>query len=133
MKRKIGKKVANNTNRKGLLRKGDPVMVIAGGSSKKRELKGKKSTITAIVGKRGERALLDGLNVGTKHLKQTAPGKPKGKTPKEIPVHISNLMYFADKLNAPVKLKSQRLADGTRVRGYKDPTNGEFVQISDKR
>lgn len=111
------------------LKKGDSVMVIAGGNKNKRAIKGQVAKIKAIVGDRNDRVVLEGLNLFTKHKKAAAPGQEGGKIQVERPVHISNVMYYVEKLKRPVRLVKSTLADGKRVRGYKDPTTKQFVQI----
>jgi large subunit ribosomal protein L24 len=115
------------------LKKGDPVIVIAGGNKKKRPLKGQVAKIKAIVGDKCDRVLLEGLNVFVKHQKATAPGQTAGKIQVEQSVHISNVMYYVEDLKRPVRLSSAPSTDGKkRVRGYKDPTTKKFVEIAAK-
>jgi ribosomal protein L24 len=111
------------------LKKGDPVMVIAGGNKSKRPIKGQVSKIKAIVGTKGDRVLLDGLNTFIRHKKATAPGEEGGKISVEQSVHISNVMYYVEALKRPVRLAKEVSADGKRVRGYRDPESDKFVQI----
>ncbi len=111
------------------LKKGDSVMVIAGGNKNKRALKGQVAKIKAIVGEKNDRVVLEGLNLYTKHKKALAPGQEGGKVQVERPVHISNVMYYAEKIKKPVRLVKSLSADGKRVRGYKDPSTKKFVQI----
>ena len=111
------------------LKKGDLVMIITGGNEHKRPLQGKTGRIRMFVGKNRDRVVVEGLNVFTRHQKQTSPDKPAGKVEKEGAVHISNVMYYVEKLNRPVRLKHKRLEDGTKVRGYVDPESKEFVQV----
>jgi len=128
LRRKQNKIAKDKTIRHALLRKGDLVMVIAGGHKIKRPNKGQVGKILAFVGDAKDRAIVEGLNMLTKHLKQTAPGKPSGKIKKEAGIHISNLMFYVEKLKKPVRLKVGTLQDGKKVRGYKDES-GQFVQI----
>ncbi len=114
---------------KTALKKGDSVMVIAGGNKNKRALKGQVAKIKAIVGEKNDRVVLEGLNLYTKHKKALAPGQESGKVQVERPVHISNVMFYADKLKKPVRLVKSLSADGKRVRGYTDPKTKKFVQI----
>ncbi|RMD85972.1 MAG: 50S ribosomal protein L24 [Candidatus Dadabacteria bacterium] len=100
---------------------------MSGGNSKKRDNKGKVGTIRRFVWP--DRVVVEGLNFVSKHQKQTSPDKPAGKVPVEAPVHISNVMYYAEKIERPVRLCCKRLEDGTKVRGYKVPGKGDFVQI----
>jgi large subunit ribosomal protein L24 len=111
------------------LKKGDPVMVIAGGNKNKRPLKGQVSKIKSIAGARGERVILDGLNVFIRHKRAQSPGEESGKVSVEKSVHISNVMYYVEKLKRPVRLVKDVAADGKRVRGYRDPETNKFVQL----
>lgn len=111
------------------LKKGDPVMVIAGGNKEKRPIKGQVSKIKAIVGDRGDRVIVEGLNLFVRHKRAQAPGQEGGKIQVEQSIHISNVMYYVETLKKPVRLVKAVSADGKRVRGYKDPTTKNFVQL----
>ncbi len=108
------------------LKKGDPVMVIAGGNKNKRANKGQVGNITGF---EGDRVLVEGVNVITKHQRATQPGQQSAKIQKEAPIHISNVMYYVEKAKRPVRLITSTLDDGTKVRGYRDPESKEFVQL----
>ncbi|MBN8547805.1 MAG: 50S ribosomal protein L24 [Deltaproteobacteria bacterium] len=112
---------------KHTLKKGDLVMVIAGGNAKKRPNIGKTGKIVRFVG--AERAVVEGVNFMTRHQRQTGPNKPSGKISTEASIHISNLMFYVEKIKLPVRLKHKTLADGKKVRGYLDKKTKEFVQI----
>ncbi|MBX7138419.1 MAG: 50S ribosomal protein L24 [Oligoflexia bacterium] len=111
------------------VRKGDTVMVIAGGNKKKRPLKGKTGKLLRFTGKNRDRAIVEGLNMSTHHERTTGPGKPGGKIQREQGIHVSNLMYYVEKLQQPVRVRHSILADGKRVRGYTDPKSKKFVEI----
>lgn len=128
-KRSTNKRSAKSEPVATSLKKGDLVMVIAGGNKNKRAIKGQVAKIKAIVGDRNDRVVLEGLNLYTKHKKALAPGQESGKVQVERPMHISNVMYYVDKIKKPVRLVKSQLADGKRVRGYKDPSTKKFVQI----
>lgn len=114
------------------LKRGDTVMIIAGGNKIKRAHKGKTGKILRLVGEKRDRAILEGLNIFTRHTRANLPGKPSGKVPHEVGIHLSNLMFYAEKLKRAVRIKRKVLADGSKVRGYLDPKSKEFVQISDE-
>ncbi len=122
-------RVVESLAERSALRKGDPVMVIAGGNKSKRPIKGQVGKIVSFRGKDKSRAIVEGINLFTKHQRQTAPGRSSGKIQKEGGIHISNLMYYVEKLKRPVRLRHNFLADGTKVRGYLDPETKAFVQI----
>ncbi len=109
------------------LKVGDTVMVIAGGSGKKRENKGKTGKILKFVGK--DRVIVEGLNFMVKHQKQSGPTKPAQRLVKEGAMHISNVMYYVQKIEKTVRISKKFLEDGKKVRGYMDPTTKDFVQI----
>jgi len=108
------------------LKTGDTVMVIAGGSKTKRENKGKVGKILKFVGK--DRVIVEGVNFIVKHQRATQV-KAGERVVKEGAMHISNVMYYAEKIKKPVRLSKKVLEDGSKVRGYIDPTTKEFVQI----
>ncbi len=114
------------------LKKGDPVIVIAGGHKNKRPNKGKVGKILRFVGAGRSRALVEGVNMVTRHKRRTNPNDRAEKVSVESSIHVSNLMYYAEKIKAGVRIKRQLLADGKKVRGYLDPSSGEFVQIDAK-
>jgi large subunit ribosomal protein L24 len=110
------------------LKRGDTVMVISGGNKKVRPIKGQTGKIVRFVDE-GRRAVVEGLNLVTRHQKAKGPGKTAGKVRMESPIQVSRLMFFAEKIKRPVRLSVNFLADGTRVRGYKNPETGKFEQI----
>jgi large subunit ribosomal protein L24 len=114
-----------------LLKKGDTVMVIAGGNKKTNAIKGQTGKIVSFVGSDRQRAIVEGLNLVVRHTKAKTVGEKSGKIKKEAPINVSRLMYFADKINKPVRLCTSVLADGKKVRGYKDKESKSFVQIAE--
>jgi large subunit ribosomal protein L24 len=111
------------------LKRGDSVMVISGGNKKKRPLKGQVAKIRSIVGARGDRVVLEGLNTYVRNRRPTSPTDSGGKVTLEKSVHISNVMYYAEKAQRPVRLVKKVLEDGSRIRGFKDPVTNEFIHI----
>lgn len=111
---------------KKLLKAGDLVMVIAGGNKDKRAIKGKTAKISKFINDK-QRVILEGLNLMTKHNNPTQQAEG-GIVQKETSMDISNVMYFAEKIGRPVKLRS-KIVGSKKVRGYKDPSSKEFVEI----
>jgi large subunit ribosomal protein L24 len=102
-----------NTKTKLHIKTGDTVKVIAGDD------KGKTSKILSV-DKQKSRAIVEGLNMITKHVKPTA-AKPQGGIEKrEAGVHISNLM-----------LVDPATGESTRT-GRKTGENGKLVRYSKK-
>ncbi len=114
------------------IRRGDTVMVIAGGNKNKRPNKGKVGKVLAFVGRKRDRVVVEGVNLITRHLKQSAPNKPHGRVQREAGIHVSNVMFYVEKLKRPVRLKHKLLSDGSKIRGYLDPKSKEFVQITEE-
>lgn len=108
------------------LKKGDTVIVIAGGNKNKRPNIGKMGKIQTFL---GDRAIVEGVNLVTRHQRARNPQETAGKIQKEAPIHVSNIMYYAEKIKRPVKLRYRFLEDGRKVRGYVNPETREFVQI----
>ena len=95
------------------IKKGDTVQVIAGDD------KGKSGKVLEIVTEKN-RAIVEGINIVTKHQKPSA-GKPEGGIKKtEASVHISNLM-----LVDPASGKTTRV-------GRKADENGKLQRYSKK-
>jgi len=67
------------------IRKGDTVMIIAGDS------KGQQGKVL-LVEKAKSKAIVEGVNLVSKHTKPNAKSPQGGIVKKEAPVHISNLM-----------------------------------------
>lgn len=75
------------------IKKGDTVKVIAGDS------KGMQGKVL-IVNRKDNTAIVEGINLISKHTKPNAKNTQGGIVKKEAPVHISNLMVVDSKGNA---------------------------------
>ncbi|NDC37392.1 MAG: 50S ribosomal protein L24 [Proteobacteria bacterium] len=113
------------------LKRGDLVMVISGGHKTKRPNKGKVGKILRFVG--SDRVVVEGVNMVTRHQRQAGPNQPAGKIQKEAALHVSNVMFYAEKLKRPVRIKHQTLADGRRVRGFVNPETKQFEEIASEK
>lgn len=67
------------------VKRGDTVLVISGNE------KGKQGVIRSIDTEK-ERAIIEGLNIVTRHVKPTTTNPNGNIVKKEAPIHISNLM-----------------------------------------
>jgi large subunit ribosomal protein L24 len=85
------------------LKKGDPVVVIAGNE------KGKEGTLEAI---KGEKVLVKGVNKKKKHMKGDGQGRPGQIVEFEAPFNVSNLAYCVD--GKAVKLRARRNSEGKK-------------------
>ncbi|MFN3556128.1 MAG: 50S ribosomal protein L24 [Bacteroidales bacterium] len=75
------------------IKKGDTVKAIAGNA------KGQQGKVLSI-DRKNMRALVEGLNMISKHTKPNAANPQGGIVKKEAPIHISNLMVVDGKGNA---------------------------------
>lgn len=94
------------------IKKGDTVKVLSGGS------KGSTGVVTSVLTKK-DRAIVEGLNMVSKHTKPSASNPQGGIVEKEAPIHISNLMVVD--------------ANGVATRtGRKRNEQGKLVRYSKK-
>ena len=100
------------------IRRGDTVKVIAGDD------KGKTGKVLQVLLEKN-RAIVEGINISTKHTKPSA-GKPEGGIKKvEAPVHVSNLMLVDPASGKPTRV-GLKLNDNKLVR-YSKKT-GEIIK-----
>ena len=90
------------------IKSGDKVQVIAGAS------KGAVGTISKVF-PTDNRAIVEGVNMVTKHRKPTQQGEPGERLQMEAPIHISNLMLVDPTTNKPTRI-GRRVEDGKLVR-----------------
>jgi large subunit ribosomal protein L24 len=79
------------------IRKGDTVMVITG------ESKGQKGRVLEV-DRDKNRAIVEGINLVSKHTKPNAKAPQGGIIKKEAPVHISNLMLIDPTSGKPTRI-----------------------------
>ena len=101
------------------IRKGDTVLVISGAD------KGKRGAVLRMIPKR-ERAVVQGVNIATKHTKPSGMGQPGGIVKVEATIHVSNLKLVDPASGKPTKVGFRVLDDGRKVRFAK--ATGQVVQ-----
>ncbi len=101
------------------LRVGDVVQVISGDDA------GKQGTITKLL-QDEEKAVVEGLNLKTKHQKPNARNQQGGKTTIEAPMHMSKLMLIDPETKKPTRVRFQE-KDGKKVRIAK---SGAVIEAS---
>lgn len=95
------------------IKKGDEVVVIAGKD------KGKKGTVLTVVDK-GERLLIEGINLAKKHVRANPnTGERGGIITKTMPIHRSNVMVYDSNKGKGTRIGIRTLKDGQRVRFLK--------------
>ena len=65
---------------------------------------------------RANRAVVQGVNVATKHTKPRGMGQPGGIVEVEATIHLSNLKLVDPKTDTPTKVGFRVLDDGRKVR-----------------
>jgi len=95
------------------IKKGDNVMVITGDS------KGQQGRVLLVIHEK-ETAIVEGINMVSKHTKPNADNPKGGIINKEAPIRMSNLMLVDSKGNA------------TRIRKEKDEKTNNLVRVSIK-
>lgn len=91
------------------IKKGDNVKVITG------EDKGKQGRILTVLVKK-HKAIVEGLNMVSKHTKPNAANQQGGIVKQEAPIHISNLMLLDPSSGEPTRIGRKRDKDGRLVR-----------------
>ncbi len=99
------------------IKKGDMVMVIAGDD------KGKKGRVLEVITETN-RALVEGINIVSRHTKPNAQNQQGGIIKKEAPVTVSNLKVI-DKSGTPTRVGRKLNDTGKLVRYSKK--SGEVI------
>jgi len=94
---------------KNNIKKDDKVKVLSGKD------RGKIGKVLKVDRKK-DRVLVENINVIKRHTKPTAKNRQGGIVESEAPVHRSNVVLMCNKCMQPVRIKMQRLDDGTKVR-----------------
>jgi large subunit ribosomal protein L24 len=101
------------------VRKGDTVVVTAGND------KGKKGKVLEII-KEKNRAIVEKVNIITKHVKPSANHPEGGIEKTEASIHISNIMLVDPATGEPTKVGRKLNDDGKLQRFSKK--NGELIK-----
>jgi large subunit ribosomal protein L24 len=99
------------------IKKGDKVVVLSGKD------KGRSGEVIKVM-PLNERALVRGINMVTRHQRQTA-AQEGGLIRKEAPIHLSNIALADPGSGKPTRVGFKRLEDGTKVRFAK--RSGETI------
>ena len=93
------------------IKKGDKFVVTTG------QHKGKQGDVLKIL-REENRALVQGVNMVTRHLKPSAQ-HPEGIVKKEASIHVSNLAHIDVESGKPSRMGVKILKDGQKVRVLK--------------
>lgn len=99
------------------IKKGDQVVVLTGRD------KGRSGEVIKVMPKEN-RALVRGVNVATRHQRQSAT-QEGGLVRKETPIHLSNLAFRDSESGKPTRVGFKTLEDGRKVRFAK--RSGETI------
>ncbi len=101
------------------IKKGDLVFVNSG------ESKGQQGRVLSVLVKES-RAIVEGVNMVSKHTKPNAKHPQGGIIKKEAPVHISNLMLIDPASGKPTRIGRKMNSEGKLVRFSKK--SGEEIK-----
>jgi large subunit ribosomal protein L24 len=101
------------------IKKGDTVVVIAGNS------KGQEGKVLEVV-RETERAIVEGVNLVSKHTKPNAKSPQGGIIKQEATIHVSNLMLKDPKTGKPTRIGRRLDKKGKLVRYSKK--SGEEIK-----
>ena len=91
------------------IKKGDTVVVLSGKD------KGKKGKVLAVFPKTSK-AIVEGVNVATKHSKPRRQGEEGGIIKQEIAINACKLMHICTKCNEATRIGRKVMDDGSIVR-----------------
>ena len=100
------------------IKKGDTVMVITG------ESKGQKGRVLEV-DREKSKAIVEGINMVSKHTKPNAKSPQGGIIRKEAPVHVSNLMLIDPASGKPTRI-GRKLNDKNKLVRYSKKSGEEI-------
>ena len=106
-------------NTKFHIRTGDTVKVLSGNA------KGKTGKVLSVITDK-QRAVVEGLNIISKHVKPSATSPNGGIEKREAPIHISNLM-LVDPATGEATRTGRKLDDKGKLQRYSKKT-GQFIK-----
>ena len=101
------------------IKKGDMVVVIAGND------KGREGRVLEVVREKS-RAIVEGVNMITKHTKPNSKHPQGGRIEKEAPVHISNLMVLDPKTGKATRIGRKENKDTGKLVRYSKKSGEEI-------
>jgi|TARA_X000001036_G_C20223426_1_gene620770 large subunit ribosomal protein L24 len=89
------------------IKKNDTVIIKTGKD------KGKEGKVILVL---KNTAIVEGINIATRHVKSGTGAKETGFVQKELPIHISNLIFKDSDSGKSGRVKIEKLSDGTSSR-----------------
>lgn len=103
------------------IKKGDTVYINAG------EFKGKKGRVLEVLPAKNK-AIVEGVNLISKHTKPNSTSPEGGIIKKEAPIHISNLMLICPETGKQTRIGRKHNSEGKLVRYSKKSKNKEEIK-----
>ena len=103
------------------IKKGDKVLIMAGND---------KGKVGEVLSRKGDRVVVQGVNIRKKHLKRRSQAASSGIIEMEVPLHVTNVSVCTPE-GKPVKLKVKQTAAGGKELFYL--LNGEEVSYRQVR
>jgi len=100
------------------IKKGDSVIVITG------EAKGQQGRVLEVLVKK-RRAIVEGVNMVSKHTKPNAQNPQGGILKKEAPIHLSNLLLVDPSSGEPTRI-GRRLNENNKLVRYSKKSEEEI-------
>ncbi len=91
------------------IKKDDKIKVITGKDN------GKIGKVLKVI-RKDKRILVENINIIKRHTKPGPKSRQGGIVESEAPIHWSNVMLMCNKCIKPVRIKTQLLDDGKKVR-----------------
>ena len=99
------------------IKKNDTVIIKTGKD------KGKEGKVILVL---NNTAIVEGINIATRHVKAGTGAKETGFVQKELPIHVSNLIFKDSDSGKSGRVKIEKLSDGTSSRVIVDSKNGSL-------
>lgn len=100
------------------IKKGDTVLVLSG------EYKGTEAKVLEVITKT-DKAIVEGVNMVSKHTKPNAANPQGGIIKQEAPIHVSNLMLVEPSNGKPTRV-GRKLNDQGKLVRYSKKTGEEI-------
>ena len=107
-----------NKRKKLHIKKEDTVKVLSGNS------KGRTAKVLEVMPEQNK-AIVEGINMVTKHVKPSADNPEGGRNQQEAAIHVSNLMVVDPSNGEPTRV-GKKTNDGGKLKRYSKKT-GEFI------
>lgn len=108
-----------NKRKKLHIKKEDTVKVISG------NFKGRTAKVLEVYPEKNK-AIVEGINVVTKHVKPSAQNPEGGRNEEEAPIHVSNLMVVDPATGDPTRI-GRKADKGGKLQRYSKKT-GEYIK-----